>query len=50
MVAAPAVGGGKAVAGAAAGDWAVICMILSSGRYSRLLPALESTSTLVTLL
>jgi hypothetical protein len=34
----------------AAPDGPVICMILSKGKYRRLLPDLESTKTLVTLL
>jgi hypothetical protein len=41
-------GAGVGVVAAPVGP--VICMILSKGKYSRLLPDLESTKTLVTLL
>src|SRR5688572_2242143 len=45
----PATLGGGASAGAPALAWPVCCISLSSGRYSRLEPCLESTSTLVVL-
>src|SRR6478736_5967841 len=47
----PATLAGGASAGAPTlADWPLICISLSSGRYSRLEPCLESTSTLVVLL